>query len=161
MNMIKIIAIAYCVYKVVANPKPIALILVLLSLWLMVSSTEQEVSVERYKKGDIEVVEVEKIEKITRCNHTKKLQEFRVGTIFKRIIDMLGLQEKTEVKEVVVVQKQGFKEGFLEWLMYKYKNYKSWGDGVIFAGKIIQSILLTTFVFVGMVVVVKKIKDEI
>ncbi len=160
--MIKIIAITYCIYKVVANPKPIALVLVLLSLWLMVSSTEEMVVKKReFKRGDIEVVEVEKIERITRCSHTQKLREFRVGTIFKMAIDLLGLQEKTEQKEIVIIQQQSFKEGFLEWLLYEYKNYKSWGDGVVFAGKIVQSILLTIFVFVGMVVVVKKIKDEI
>ncbi len=157
--MIKIIAIAYCIYKVVANPKPVALVLVLLSFWLMVSSTTEEVvKVSEFKRGDVEVVEVEKIEKITRCNHTQKLQEFRVGTIFKRIIDILNLQEKTEQKEIVIIQQQGFKEAFLVWLMCDYENYKSWRDGVVFTGKIMVSAMVLTIVFVGVVATVTMIK---
>ncbi len=155
-----IIIIIIIIYNAVLNPKPFVMVLVLVSLWLATSSTEYVTEVKRYKEGEVEVREVKEVEKIVRCNHTRKLKEFGGSTAFKMLIDMLGLQIKVkQEKRQEVIQKMSLGKHLMEWLTIDYNEYKSWKDGVRLVAKVGLFIVIPIFALVGSVTIGRKLKE--
>ncbi len=138
-------------YYLFLNTKSVLIFLVLISVWLVASSTEFNTKILDEKVvnssgGKMEIVNVEVKEKVVMCNHTCTLMDIKGSSYFVSFLDCIGFCEKGSEGRLML-EDFGFIYCLENWLFFK--EYNSFRDYFVTGVKVAFLCLLGAFCFVG------------